>query len=330
MPSHRDRRRLLGGVLALGGSAALMHLEPVRAQGYPDRPVRIIVPMAPGGGADIAIRTLVTRLQATWSSGTVVDNRAGGTGAIGLAAAKIARADGYTIVLCTASHAALQATRRDLPYDLLRDFEPIMQITTAPYVLVINPHVKAGSVQELIRLSHQGGGELTYSSAGLGSMQHLAGALLASKGGARLLHVPYKGGGPALADVMAGQIHMVFATPQEAKAQVEAGRLRALAITGARRLAMLPDVPTMREAGLEDYVVSQWYGLLAPAGTPAPTIATLQKDIRAALESPDIVGRFMQEGVDVVPTGSDAFRRFLGDEIGRYRQAAEYAGLKSE
>lgn len=319
----KHRRSFLHWLLLL----PLVRSADVLAQTFPSRPVKFIVPMAPGGGADIATRALSAKLQDLWGITVIVDNRSGGTGAIGLEAAKNARPDGLTIVLCTGSHAVLQAMQKR-PYDLLNDFSHVTQITTAPYILVVNPSVKATSVPELIRYAKERPNGLTYSSAGLGSLQHLAGAMLATVSGAPLLHVPYRGGGPALADVLAGQIDMVFATPLESTPHIKTGRLRALATTGVHRMKTMPDLPTVAEMGLPGYEVTQWYGVLAPLGTPPEIIAKLNKDIAATIQAPEVAEYLAKEGVDVVVSTPEAFRVYVAAEIQRYLHAIKAAHLK--
>ncbi|WP_179283202.1 Bug family tripartite tricarboxylate transporter substrate binding protein [Bordetella genomosp. 9] len=321
----QGRRRVLRAFGPLSALAALgMGTMPLSAlaDGYPEHPLRLIVPMAPGGGADISMRLIAQKMQALWKPGVFVENRGGGTGAVGLTLVKSARPDGYTIVLCTASHAALQATRTDLPYDLLKDFVPVGQLTLTPYVLVVNPAVPAKTVDEVIKLSHQRPNGLTYGSAGIGSMQELAGQLLVSQGHARLLHVPYTGGGPAMAAVLGGQLDMIFATPQEAVPLVRSGRLRAIAVTGAQRSNLFPGIPTVAESGLKGYEVTQFYGVLAPAGTPAQAVATLNRDFTATVESPEVKQRLADEGQQVVTSTPEQFRAFLVNQIQQFKAAA--------
>lgn len=321
------RMKLLRPVfVALG----LLALSTAIAQPFPSRPVRFIVPIAPGGGGDITTRAVAQKLSALWGQNVVVDNRAGGTGAIGLETAANARPDGYTITLSTGSHAALQAMGRKRPFDLLRDFSHVTQVTAQSYVLVVNPSVPAKTVAELVSHSNETANGLTYGSAGQGGLQHLSGALLATLGKAKLQHVPYKGGGPALVDVLAGQINMIFATPLESVPHIQTGRLRAIAVTGARRLKSMPALPTVAEAGVPGYEVSQWYGVLAPAKIPQPILAQLNSSFVQVLKSPDLVERFARDGVDLVGSTSEQFRAHLSTEIQRYERAIAAAGVKLE
>jgi len=310
---------------------ACLVLAPAAAQAFPDRPVRFIVPIAAGGGGDITTRAVAQKLSALWGQNVVVDNRAGGTGAIGLEIAANARPDGYTISLCTGSHAARQAIQgKKLPYDLLNGFSHVTQVTAQSYVLVVNPSVPAKTIAELVSHSRSVAKGLTYGSSGQGSLQHLSGALLSTLGKANLLHVPYKGGGPALADVLAGQINMIFATPLESVPHIQTGRLRAIAVSGTKRLKAMPSLPTVAEAGVPGYEVSQWYGVLAPVGLPKPVLARLNKSFAEVLRSPDLVERFAKDGVDLVGSPSEQFRAHLAAEIQRFDRAIKAAGIKLE
>jgi len=268
------------------------------------------------------------KLQSLWGQNVVVDNRAGGTGTIGLQTLAAARADGYTISLCTASHAARQVIERNPPYDLLRGFSLVTQVTAQPYVLVLNPSVPATSVAELVAHSNEIPKGLTYGSSGQGSMQHLAGVLFASLGKANLLHVPYKGGGPALVDLLAGQISLVFATMLESQPHIKTGRLRALAVTGTRRLQAMPSLPTVAEAGVLGYEMTQWYGVLAPPGTPQAVLAKLNQDFTSVLRSQDLVDRFARDGVGLVGSSTAEFRAHVVAEIQRFQRVISSAGLK--
>jgi tripartite-type tricarboxylate transporter receptor subunit TctC len=325
----QSTRAAVAAVLVL--PAFLVAASPAVAQAFPERPVRFIVPIAAGGGGDITTRAVSQKLAALWGQNVVVDNRAGGTGTIGLETAANARPDGYTISLCTGSHAARQAMQPGkLPYDLLRGFSHVTQVTAQSYVLVVNPSVPAKTIAELVTHSNAVPKGLTYGSSGQGSLQHLSGALLATLGKANLLHVPYKGGGPALADVLAGQISMIFATPLESVPHIQTGRLRAIAVTGARRLKAMGALPTVAEAGVRGYEVSQWYGVLAPVGVPKPVLAKLHASFAEVLKSPDLVERFGRDGVDLVGSTPDQFRAHLVSEIQRFERAIKAAGIKLE
>lgn len=297
---------------------------------YPSRPIRFIVPNAPGGGTDITARAIGQKLTETWGQTIVVDNRAGGTGTIGLDIAAKSPGDGYTIVLVTGTHTARRATHRKLPYDLLRDFAPISQMTSQSYVLVVNPSVPAKSVKELVSIAQGSPTGFTFGSSGLGSLQHLSGALLGTATKSNLVHVPYKGGGPALADVLAGHINMVFATPLEARPHIKTGRVRALAVTGAKRSIALPDLPTVAEFGVEGYEVTNWYGVLAPAATPVAVLTRLNRGIVETLRSSDMIDRFKRDGVEPMGTTIEQFGAHIRAEIVKWERVVAAAGIQAE
>ena len=313
---------------ALAACLALAAFAASAAETYPARPVRFIVPIAPGGGADITARTVAQKLSSMWGQHFVVDNRSGGTGTIGLDIAAKSRADGYTITFVTGSHAARQAIQKKLPYDLMKDFAPVTQLTAQSYVLVINPAIPAKTIQELVSHANGKPGGLTYGSSGQGSLQHLSGALLATSVKANLLHVPYKGGGPALIDVLSGQLSMIFATPLESVPHIKAGRLRPIAVSGPRRSPAMPALPTVAETGVPGYEVTNWYGVLAPAATPKAIVARLNGGFLEALKAPEMTDRFLKDGVDVVGSTPEQFRAHVRAEIQRFERAVTAAGIK--
>ena len=305
-------------------------LTPVAfAQEFPSRPVRFIIPIAPGGGVDITVRTIAPRLSAIWKQSVVVDNRPGGTGAIGLETAARAQADGYTITLITGTHTARRATHHGrLPYDLVKDFAAVTQMTRQSYVLVLHPSTAAKSIPELVAQAKTKPGSLTYGSAGQGSLQHLSGALLGALTGANFLHVAYKGGGPALADVLAGHISMVFATPLESVPHIKTGRLRPLAVTSPKRSPAMPDLPSVAETGVTGYEVTNWYGVLAPAATPKAIIDRLNRGIVEVLRMPEMVERFKGDGVELVGSTPAEFQKHIHAEIAKWERVVKMAGIK--
>ncbi len=299
------------------------------AQKFPSRPVRFMIPIAPGGGVDITVRTIAPRLSAKWGQTVVVDNRPGGTGAIGLEIVARAQPDGYTIILITGTHTARRATHREkLSYDLVKDFTPVTQMTRQSYVLVLHPGVAAKTVPELLALARAKPGSLTYGSAGQGSLQHLSGALLGALTGTNLLHVAYKGGGPALADVLAGQISMVFATPLESVPHIKTGRLRPLAVTSPKRSPAMPDLPSIAETGVTGYEVTNWYGVLAPVATPKAIVDKLNRGIVEVLRQPEMVERFKADGVELVGSTPAEFQKHIHAEIAKWEQVVKTAGIK--
>lgn len=299
------------------------------AQEFPSRPIRFMIPLAPGGGADITVRAVAQKLNTIWGQSVVVDNRPGGTGAVGLETAARSQPDGYTITMISGTHTARRATHRGkLPYDLIKDFTPVTQMTRQSYVLVLHPSVPAKSIPELIALAKAKPGSLTYGSAGQGSLQHLSGALLATSTGANLLHVAYKGGGPALADLLAGHISMVFATPLESVPHIKSGRLRPLAVTSPKRSPAMPDLPSVAETGIAGYEVTNWYGVLAPVATRKPVIDRLNRGIVEALRTPELTERLQKDGVEPIGSTPAEFQKHIHAEIAKWERVVTTAGIK--
>ena len=300
------------------------------AQEFPARPIRFMIPLAPGGGADITVRAVAQKLSGIWGQTVVVDNRPGGTGAIALETAARSQPDGYTIIMISGSHTARRATHRKLPYDLVKDFAPVTQMTRQSYVLVLNPGVPAKSIQDLVALAKAKPGTLAFGSAGQGSLQHLAGALFASLTQSNLLHVAYKGGGPALLDVLAGHISMIFATPLESVPHIKAGRLRALGVTSAKRSPAMPDLPSVAEAGVAGYEVTNWYGVLVPVAVPRPIVAKVNRGIVEALRAPDLAERFQRDAVELIGSAPAEFQKHIHAEISKWERVVAVAGIKPE
>ena len=297
---------------------------------YPNHPIRFIVPFAPGGGTDLTARAIGIKLTEAWGQTVVVDNRAGANGTIGVELAARAPADGFTLTMISASHSVNSSLYKNLPYDLLSDLAPITQATSQPYALVVHPAVPAKSVKELIAMAKAKPDGLTYGSSGLGGFSHLSGALFASLAEIRIIHVPYKGGNPALNDVIGGQISMLFSTLLQADTQIKAGRLRALAVTTKKRSPAAPDLPTMQEAGIAGYEVAGWYGVMAPAKTPRPLIDKLNREIVRILKSPDLQSKLAADGSEAVGSTPDAFGAHVKSEIAKWGKVVKDAGIKAE
>ncbi len=300
---------------------------PCAAADFPVKPVRLLVPFSAGGGTDITARALAQKLGERWGHQVVVDNRPGAAGDIGAEIVAHAVPDGYTLLAITATHTVSAALRSKPAYDLLRDLTPLSQVTSLPYMLVVHPSLPAKTVRELIVLAKAKPGGLTYGSSGIGSLAHLAGALLATSSGAQVLYIPYKGSAPAVADVMGGQLDMAFPTILQAT-QVRSGRLRALAVTSLKRSAALPDVPTISESGVPGYEINQWNGLLAPPGLPAELVVRLSGDINEVLGLPEVKARLGADGSEAVGTTPQAFARLLRDEIAKWKKLSKDAGIK--
>jgi tripartite-type tricarboxylate transporter receptor subunit TctC len=300
------------------------------AQGYPNRPIRFLVPSSAGGGLDITARTLGQKLSQSLGTTIVVDNRGGASGSIGMELTARSAPDGYTIAITSAAHTAHPSTRRKLTYDIERDFVPITQVTSQPYVWVIHSAVPARSVSELIALGRSRAEGLTYGSSGAGGLSHFSGAMLVNLTGAKLVHVPYKGGGPALADLLAGQINMLFATPLEATPHLKSGRIRALAVSTSVRSPAMPDLPTVAEAGVPGFEVNNWYGVIAPAATPRDIVERLQQEIVRAVRLRDVTEQFARDGVDVRGTTREEFAAHIKAEIAKWRRVVADAGIRPE
>ncbi|HSV17815.1 MAG TPA: tripartite tricarboxylate transporter substrate binding protein [Casimicrobiaceae bacterium] len=330
---NEQRRRFNRIAMAAAGLAAAPRLlaQAENAADYPSRPVRLIVPFAPGGGTDIVARTIAQKLGETFKQPVVVENRAGGNGTIGANAVAHAPPDGYTLTMITASHSVnvtLQGTKH--PYDLIKDFAPISQVTTQPYVLVVNPKLPARSVRELVVLAKASPGKLTYGSSGVGGTSHLSGALFCVLAGIEMTHVPYRGGEPAMADVISGQIDMLFSTRLQSRGFVEAGQLRPLAVTTARRSPATPELPTMQEAGVPGYEVAGWYGMLAPAGTPAPIVDKLNREIVRIVHLPDVTAKMAADGSEPVGSNPAEFAAHIQREVDKWRDLIHRTGIKTE
>lgn len=316
---------IIAGVLLSCGAASARAAD--AAPAFPVKAVRLVVPFSPGGGTDITARAIAQKLGERWGQQVVVDNRPGAAGNIGAEIVTRALADGHTLLAITATHTVSAALQAKVPYDLLRDLTPLSQVTSLPYLLLVHPMMPAHTVRELIVLSKTRAGGLTYGSSGVGSLAHLAGALLASSSGAQLLYVPYKGSAPAVADVMAAQLDMAFPTILQT-AQVRSGRLRALAVTSLRRSAALPEVPTLSESGIPGYEINQWNGLLAPPAMSVALAARLGADINAVLALPEVKARLGADGSEAVGTSPAVFAALLHAEIDKWKRLSKDTGIR--
>ncbi len=291
---------------------------PVVGQPYPSQPIRLIAPFPPGGSVDIMARLIAEPLAAQLGGKIVIDNRSGASGNIGMEAAARAKPDGYTVVLNTIPLATNQALFDKLSWDPVKDFAPIGMVATAPHVLVVPPKVKAAKVDELVRLARANPGKLTYASAGVGTTFHLCGEMFKDSTSTFILHVPYRGGGPALLDTLGGQVDMSFPTLSAALPHVKAGNLRALAVTSTTRSPLLPDVPTLQEAGVKHFQFTQWLTLLAPANTPREVVTRLNTALKNTLESKDVRDKFSQQGFDAFITTPEEAGKFIEAEVKRF------------
>ena len=315
--------------------AVLIALAPnglAAAQGvaYPAKPVRLIVPFAPGGGTDVVGRALAMKLSEMWNQQVVVDNRGGASTIIGTELAAKSPPDGYTLLMGTTTLAINPSLRRKLPYDTLKDLDPVSQAAFQAYVLAVHPSVPARNVKELIALAKAKPGTLNFGSPGTGSGSHLAGELFAMLSGVRLVHIPYKGSAPALTDLLGGQIQLIFGTILSTYPHVKSGKLRALGVSSPKRSAVLPDVPSIPEGGVAGYGATSWNGVLTPAGVPKPLLAKLNADIVKALQSPEVRERLAADGGEAVGNSAQEFRAHIQHEITMWAKVVKAAGLKPE
>lgn len=287
----------------------------VSAQVYPAKPVRMIAASSPGSGVDIVARIVAPKLAEQLGRQVVVDNRAGAGGNLGAELAAKAAPDGYTLFVSTPSQTISMGLYRDLSYDMARDFTAVSQITKGQYIIVVHPSLPAGSVKELIALARAKPGQLNYASAGNGNTTHLAGELFKSLARVNLVHVPYKGTGPALIDLVGGQMQVMFCNLTAALPHVKSGRLRALAVTGDSRSSAVPALPTVIEAGLPGYLVVTWYGIMVPAGTPREIVTHLNNSIVQTMRAPEVRERLAVEGNEPMSGTPEQFTTFIKSEI---------------
>jgi tripartite-type tricarboxylate transporter receptor subunit TctC len=300
-----------------------------QAQPYPSRAVRLIVPFPPGGSNDIVGRMLGQQLGERLGQSVVVDNRGGAGGTIGTDMAAKAAPDGYTLLLISVAHAFNPAMYRKLPYDPEKSFAPVGMVAAGPVALMVNPSVPAKSVAELIALVKASPGKYNYATAGIGSFQHLASELFKLQTGVEMVHIPYKGGGPAMMDTIAGQAQVNMASLIQVGPHVKAGKLRLLATSGAKRSGIFPDVPTVAET-VPGYDATNWWGLMAPAGTPQPIVARLHAELDALLKSDETKKRVENEGADVVRMTPAQFGRFIAEETQKWAKVVKQAGITAE
>ena len=320
------RRRALAAaaMLALGGSAWAQ-------EAWPGKPVRMIVPFAPGGPNDFLGRLVAQKVTEQVGQSVVVENRGGAGGTVGLDAAAKSAADGYTLAMGGTSNMAIAPSLyKRLPYDPARDFAAIVNVAHVPYALAVNPTVPARTVKELVALAARKPGNLSYGSSGTGSVSSLAAELLNAMSKVRIVHIPYKGTAPALTDVVAGQIDMMFADLAAINPHARAGKLRVLAVTGGKRLASAPNLPTVAESGLSGYDVSPWFGVVAPAGIPRDAVVKLNGIVAAALKSPDMLQRLNNVGYEPIGGTPEQFAATIKSDIVKYGKVIRSAGIKAE
>lgn len=297
---------------------------------YPAKPVKLIVPFAPGGFTDVVARILGQRLSAAMGQQFVIENKPGAGSVIGTDFVAKSAPDGYTLVMVSTTHVISPWIYKSMPYDPIKGFTVVSKLVDSPYVLLINPKVPARNVQEFIALAKAAPETIHYASSGNGSAQHLMGGLFVSMTGAKLKHVPYKGSGGAATDLVAGVVESSFAGVPNALAQVPQGRLKALAVTTARRIPQLPDVPTLQEAGVPGYDASVWLALLAPAGTPRDIVTRLNTEINKLMNSPDTKKALYDAGVEGTPSSPEAMSEYMVQELERWGKVVRETGIKLE
>jgi tripartite-type tricarboxylate transporter receptor subunit TctC len=314
--------KILNRVALLFAAALALVTAPLAlAQKYPERPVTIVVPFPPGGGTDSLIRIMQPALTQLWGQAIVIENKAGASGAIGGDFVAHARPDGYTLLM--SSTAGVTAKNVD-------QFTPITLVSASPYVVVVNPKVPAQSIKELVAYAKKNPGKLTFGSSGIGAASHLSAELFKSMAGVDMLHVPYKGTGQAVTDLLAGQIDVMFGPAETVMPHVKSGRLRALAVTSAKRFAVLPDLPTVAESGVPGYSAVGWFGLFAPAGTPKDIVAKVSADANKVLNDPTVKASMVAAGAEASPDTPEQFGRFVRSEMDKWTKLMKERGITPE
>jgi tripartite-type tricarboxylate transporter receptor subunit TctC len=299
------------------------------SQAYPVKPVRIVVPFAPGGSTDVTARLIAQKLTDAWRQQVIVDNRAGAGGNIGAEAVARAAPDGYTLLLATTGVMAINhRLYRALPYDASKDLAPVTQIGALPLILIVHPSLPARSVKDLIAIARRKPGELSYASSGIGSATHMTTELFRMMAGVDIVHVPYKGSGQAMTDLVSGQVGVAFDQITSSLPQVQAGKLRALAVTSARRFPSVPDLPTVAEAGVAGYESVSWNGIAAPAAAPRDIVNRVQAEVARAIQAPDMKERFLKDGIEGIGSTPEEFAAHIRTERAKWEKVVDKAGIK--
>ncbi len=322
--------RLSKPFIALAAAVCVSGVWAQSAAPYPNKPVKLIVPFAPGGFTDVVARILGQKLSAALGQNFIIENKAGAGSTIGTDFVAKSAPDGYTLVMVSSTHVISPWLYKNMPYDPIKSFAPVGKLVDSAYVLLVNPKVPVNTVQDFIKLAKAAPDTVHYASSGNGSAQHLMGGLFVSMTGAPLKHVPYRGSAGATTDLVAGVVQSSFAGVPNALSQVPQGRLKALAVTTAKRIPQLPDVPTMQEAGVAGYDASVWLALLAPAGTPRDIVMKLNGEIAKLMASPDTAKALSDAGVEVAPTSPEAMAAYLAQELERWGKVVKETGVKLE
>ena len=320
----------MGSKTRISAAALLLVMGALAHAQYPTKPIRLLVPTAPGGGLDIVARVIAPRLSENLGRQVVVDNRAGASGAIALELTARASPDGYTLMIFSAGQVGYVAVTKSSGFDLTRDFTPITQISQAPYVLAVSNTVPAKSLAELIAHAKANPGKLNYASSGQATLQHLVTELFALTVGVKLTHIPYKGVGAAFPDLVSGRTHMTISSAASLSGQIRAGALRPLAVTSEQRMKTLPDVPTMIEGGIARFVITQWHGLLTAARTPRPVVERIHQELVKAVQDPNVAARLAADGTDPVGSPPREFAAFVKSEYDKYSSVAKQTGITAD
>jgi tripartite-type tricarboxylate transporter receptor subunit TctC len=301
-----------------------------QAQTYPDKPIRFVVPYPPGGGTDVIARIVQERFQAVLGQPIIIENRGGAAGSLGTDVVAKAAPDGYTVLFTLSSHTINPSIYPKLPFNTVKDFEPIGTVASLPQILVANPQVPANTVAELIALAKAKPDSLSFASVGNGSPGHLAGELFKLRAGIKMTHVPYRGGGPAMTDVMGGQVPLLWVSIPAAAQFVKTGKVKALAVSTVKRSAAFPDVPTMQEAGVPDFEVDSWYAMFVPAKTPKPIIEKLNHALNNIVRDADIREKLLQQGSEGVGGTPEALAKIVNNELPKWAKLAREANIRAD
>jgi len=325
-----NRYAALSGLLAACTAGALAGAAAASAANYPDRPIRFLLGQAPGGGQDIISRALAQKLSETLGQSVIVDNRAGAGGTLATALAVKAAPDGYTALIVSSTFAINPTLYKKLPFDQKKDLLPVTQFASTPFILLVHPALPVGSVRELIAYAKKRPGELNYASGGIGNSGHLAGALFGKLAGVQLTHIPYKGTGLAMPDVLAGRVQILFNSMIQGLPYARRRDLNALAVTTAKRSVLMPELPTIAEAGLPGYQFESWYGLMVPAGTPRAIVARINGEVVQALAQPEFRLQLAKSGSEPIGSTPAQFGAFLASEMSRWAGIVRSSGMKVE
>jgi tripartite-type tricarboxylate transporter receptor subunit TctC len=321
------RRGARFAACAMAVAAALLSLKPSYAQDYPNKPVRLVAASAPGGGIDILGRVVAQRLSETWRQQVVVDNRAGGGGVIATGIVAKAPADGYTLLVQSVGVSYVGTLHKEAPFDVVRDLAPVAKVASQPSLLAVHASVPASSLSELLQLAKAKPGQLSFGTGGAGGASHMGTELFAHAAGIKLVHVPYKGTGPSMAALLSGEVNMALVGVATALPHVKAGKIKPIGVSGATRSPILPDIPTLNEAGVRGYEFAGWYGIFAPAHTPRAIIVKVNNDIVKALQQPEALQRLSAMGFQPEGGSADEFAKYFRAEVVKWRKVIQEAGI---